>query len=547
MAILDDFLVDYTNKRIYHDGAGTTVYTVRDLYSALQNLFDELTQLDDPVPMSAATPTDYTMINGWFIDSNSVKYLSGGAIGTSGWDEVIRVITLASSGYTECVVGDIGKLVTGTTTGDTGTLLWYDNTARKWYIRMVDSGDLFDEAEALTIGSGTGAGTSSGASITGESLWSNVYTLGTIVANVDIYVVQNATKLTSWWSAEHIDILVLVKEADVEIDEGKITVFARQYPSAGTASLYDHFQIDLSVGGRSPVPLATSLDSNNTTAHATVSGYNDITLTFGSVNKNLNNGSGSKPYDLVIDLNGRTVAQMYEYLKYITRGGSTFDCDGTDGELFTQLDSSYTEVKPAPFGTFAGGKFFGAQGVWIENYAEADAQAFQLIDSNGDTQVPPNSVSVIVGSVVSGDRVAVFRLTGVGGTIDTEEYAAASGNDSGDGAVVVKTAISGDTPQTGIVRIDGDRYVYSSWTTSTFTLDGVTLSKSYAEDTDVYVPLIDKEATTTSVNTTLIYSADIPVLVRVRKYGILPFEAPATVASTGMNVNAIRTTDGIVS
>src|SRR3989304_8080490 len=69
--------------------------TVRKLYSALQNLFDELGQMDDGVPMSAQTPTEYTIgiidsgdKDPWFIDPVTVEYLSGGALKTASWDRV---------------------------------------------------------------------------------------------------------------------------------------------------------------------------------------------------------------------------------------------------------------------------------------------------------------------------------------------------------------------------------------------------------------------------------------------------------------------------
>jgi hypothetical protein len=58
---------------------------------------------------------------------------------------------------------------------------------------------------------------------------------------------------------------------------------------------------------------------------------------------------------------------------------------------------------------------------------------------------------------------------------------------------------------------------------------------------------IDEEATATTAQTTFTYSADVPVLVRVRKKGILPFEVESTITSTGMSVAAIRTLDSIVS
>ena len=146
MAISDDFSIDYTNKRIYYATPGSgSIYTVNELYTYIMNTFDELAQMDDTIPMSAQTPTNYTLINGWFMDERSFHFLKGGAVETSGQDEEIRILTLASSGYTSAVSGDIGKTVTGGTTGDTGELLAYDNDTRKWWVRMDDSGDLFDD------------------------------------------------------------------------------------------------------------------------------------------------------------------------------------------------------------------------------------------------------------------------------------------------------------------------------------------------------------------------------------------------------------------
>lgn len=83
MAISDDFTIDYTNKRVYHTGSSTTIYGVNALYTYLMDTFDELNQLDDTIPMTAQTPTEYTMTNAWFIDDQSVKFLASGSIRTS--------------------------------------------------------------------------------------------------------------------------------------------------------------------------------------------------------------------------------------------------------------------------------------------------------------------------------------------------------------------------------------------------------------------------------------------------------------------------------
>ncbi|MGE4417944.1 MAG: hypothetical protein AB7D26_11965, partial [Marinobacterium sp.] len=70
-------------------------------------------------------------------------------------DATYIILTLAAGGYTNCVAGDVGKTVSGGTTGDTGTLIAYNNTTRQWVVDPTDSGDVFDDDdEAITIGSG---------------------------------------------------------------------------------------------------------------------------------------------------------------------------------------------------------------------------------------------------------------------------------------------------------------------------------------------------------------------------------------------------------
>jgi hypothetical protein len=247
-----------------------TTYTVRQLYSFMQDTFDELVQMDDTVPMSAQTPTEFTMINGWFIDDDSTQYLSGGAISTSGWTGEIQILTLDGT-YTDCVPSDIGKQVNNG--GDLGPLLHYDNADQKWWFRSATQALNND---TMTITSGTGGGDAAANSVDGETLYANIYTLGTIqtTPNPTTYVFQNGLALSEWWgrgdSEAHIDVLIKVSEADTEIDGAQITVFVRHF-----ADLYDHFPIDLSSGGRNAVPLATQEDLNNNTTGEQILSVND--------------------------------------------------------------------------------------------------------------------------------------------------------------------------------------------------------------------------------------------------------------------------------
>ncbi len=255
-------------------GKGETVFSVNALYSYLQDTFDELGQMDDKVPMSAQTPTDYTLINEWFIDEVSIKYLTGGALKTDGWLRVegtnTGVVQVSYSTATaEPVAGDFGLPVTHNPDGDDGVLLFADVSRNILWIRPDDSsaGNSFNSTSGdVEVTGGTGDVDQTAAATSGENLWANVYTLGTIqtAPYPQIYIFQNGSSISEWstlsnWDRGQIDVLIRVKEMGTEIDGANITVFARQGGNS-----YDHFSIDLTSGGRNAVPMSTATDLNYT-------------------------------------------------------------------------------------------------------------------------------------------------------------------------------------------------------------------------------------------------------------------------------------------
>ena len=550
MAIIDDISFDLTNKIVGRSASpSSTVYTVNALYSAIQDYFDELARMDDEVPMSAQTPTSYTMINGWYIQEALTKYLDGGAIQTSGYDAEIHTLILDGT-YVSAITTDVGKQVNDDAT-PVGALLDYDNTAQKWWIR-IGSATVIADNSVMTIASGTGAGTALGASVEGETIFANPYTLGTLEGTPAIYVFQNGEKLTSWWADGHFDILVKVREGSVDIDSKAITVFCRTW-----TDLYDNFAITLTTAGQNAVPLGTSNDLNNQTIVGTVEDLQDgttatvaIDFAFSSpFSYDIGDGNGVQNYSVQIDCDSQTLGNVYEVCKYWTRATSTkqletgADSAFVDGEEYRYANNSYSEVKASPLGTFAGGKFFGARGVYFTNLNGADAQNFVLIDNAGTTRYPPNYQAFTVTGVVSGDRVAVFPATT--GEVNKSQYTLNGANTLN--TITVDQAIPNDTPTTGtiiVVDTDGTEtvYAYSARSGYAFT---VTVSAGVHDGTETaYVPYIYEEATGTSVSeTSTIYVSDRSVVTRVRKAGILPFETTGTYGSTGYSATAIRTTD----
>ncbi len=665
MAVLDDFTVDFVTKRVTHT-SGATVYDSVTLYSALQDLFDQPENMDDQVPMSAQTPTEFTMINGWFLDDTSVQFLKGGAIQTVGWvGGIIRQIAYDPDTQ-EFVAGDITKILLGATTGDRGTILDFDTTRQLVWVRPVTpASDLFDNGgEDYTVESGTGDGAFTATSSTGEAIWGNIFTLGTIESNTDIYVAQEGTtgtdsavlvKIAAWWTTGQIDVLIKVQQPDPDggdafgtlIDEGRLIVFARQY-----SKLYDNFNLTVT-GGRNAVPLATGDDLNNTTGYrrlnwdagngsvlvaddvlkvagttravvgtvsdsgatgnafyylignpltdlvnnesvtATGAGESgktfdvqgaptavgpsldtDITVTFGATGQDINNGNGVQQYSVVIDCNSNTLSTVYERTKFVTRRGETGPLNGQNGEFYLgigdlKLDYSQdvafptlgetvsgatatatgvitaihdntggtlflilrtvkgtftdnetitatnggtgvglasetiTPVKAAPFGTFAGGTFFGARGVFLKNFLEADATNFQLIDSDGVVQVPPNVVVITVAGLAISDVASVFVTSG--GDIDKAQHTMATAggaNNTGDSTIIVTSSIGADTPLVSKVRtVDTStnreqRYRYTTFSGSTFTLAAEVSGVANLGSSDTI--LIDASATFTT-------------------------------------------------
>ena len=304
-------------------------------------------------------------------------------------------------------------------------------------------------------------------------LWSNVKTIGTQEAGTSIYIVQGVeasdAALTSWWPDGNIDVLVKVEDGTFiqSTDDtatnvnGGVWLFAREY-----GDLYDHFFSDLSNGGQNIVALSTSPDLNNETASGTVAGYTNVTTTFGSTSQDIGDGNGNQPYSVIVDCSGRTLKEVYERTKYITSFDFSQTVNGDDGYEYrnaNEANFSNVDNKQSPFGTFAGGRFFGAQGVWLTNIAAADITNYQLIDNNGVARFPPLQVTFSLTGLQDGTEIRIYQ------TSDTSDVAGVEDITNG----------TGTSPTTGVTTLgstNDNTFVY------TYT---------YASDINVFVVIFN--------------------------------------------------------
>lgn len=642
--------------------------SIGSVYTDITAVFNSAATGDtDPFPTPGDANGD-AMIVGFRQKFGKLTYTVGtaGVGGTVDWEywNGAWVALTGGSTATEDFLATGARTLTFTVPTD-----WVaksESTSAVLYFIRAKVTDPYETNPILDVGAiGTfGVGSISAVASSGESLWANIYNTG--LANIEKfthqYVYQNGSILTKyksttvdWWgdqttgeTSDQIDILINIKELGVESDEGYVTVLARVY-----GKTYDNFIVDLTAGGRNPIPLATGADLNNTTGYRQFTAVTDS----GSGTFNVNNfiyvgatwatatkrgtitkvagtsGASSEPvidyyligdltdfvntdavkeytgtadgdgtctaqapvdvgpalittitalhannstefdidevtpkenYSIVVDLvSTYTVAQGYEWSKYVTRRGFTTPdtfTDNINGEayigsdyriLYTTLTGTISEggtvtqvstlatgtvvahhtagtgaqgkililrnsrgtfnntdevrvivgtdankvtgitttslapIKSAPFGTFAGGTWFGAPGVVFKNALTTEANKYQLTDDNGNVVKAPTKVTITVGNTKANDKVAVFRLTAALGSIkktpDGDPRGAYNATVQAIGAttVVVGANIAVDEPGKtlgGVLRLVDTsasteyRIRFASWTTATFTL-----------------------------------------------------------------------------
>lgn len=402
-------------KMIRKAVAAPTIITSNALYSAVTDAMDELNAMDDEFPMLPVTPTAYTMENGYFIPRSSTEYLKGGAIESVSWTDVIRMKPYA--GGTNFVAGDIGREITESASGDTGTLLDFetlpDGTTVAW-IRPEDptptTGDIFDSTSgtlSVTGDGGTGTVNVTVASSTGESLYSNVQAIGSVPTASETYLVQDRIKMTDsagafqWWATDStvslgiIDILIRVKLNDSLIADGDVELFSRRY-----TALYDNFRLNVAAGGRSAIPLASSPDINNTTGIRTTGTLTGVSGTFDVGNGFYAGASWSTATarGVITATNGNTELEYY-LVGDLTDFSSSQAITEYDFTTATDGDASATTGTIANNSGGPADSASGEGGTVTVNFGDFN------VDHDGDGTAEPYSIEIDAQSNVPASKV----------------------------------------------------------------------------------------------------------------------------------------------
>lgn len=390
----------------------------------------------------------------------------------------------------------------------------------------------------------------------GNTLYTGINTIGSGLTGRSHYVVQNGAKYnsgTKWWSAGPVRALFKVKTGGSLIASGLVTVYSREW-----GFTFSHFDVDCSAGSEQVAALSVATDSNitrltgnytaGTNTVTSTSPSFTVTLTIGDTTQSL--GGVSKLYKGTISWTGAArLSEVIQALQWACHENTNGTIAGAAGWLYRKLNAAYNENLAAPFGAFAGGKWFVAQGWWVApaSLHSSDLQAYQLVSHDGTTVSPPNVISISVGALDANDYVLVGKDDGAGGFI-TATGITATGT-AGASTLTLSGAPAGDVPTgAGFIRVNGNPHTYTGISgTALSGLSPVVPVGGYSAQA-AWFPYIDKLAGGAAVSSgTFNYAGDFSTRIRVRQgtgSAIVPFETSFTTGSTGGSVNAIRASDG---
>jgi hypothetical protein len=532
MAIADDFTINYTAKTVTHT-SGADIYTVLQYFQWLAGVFAASSQMDDYYAFVSDTPTVYRYTNDWnFGDSTAdIQFLKGGSVESSDGDELwsnLYSIGSQEEGSQIYIIQDGSEIEGWWSTQNIDILLLVKTGGVD-----IDSGNVLAMCRETdysfdhnSVYLGGGSRNPVGINNAPDLNYGRLEDTGdvkvglTSVANIDAgsYLYGDTSKATARInyvnSTDGEVYLVMIEDGPFQNGED---VYERPTRGGanGTSTTTDTAQVDI------------------------IAGYSgDVAIDYvGPFSKDLNNGNGAVNYDTeVIVSGGRDVIDAYQYLKYITRHNSSDTVDTLDGEQYLEASpaGTYTAVKAAPFGTFAGGTFFGARGIWLYG---TSSSSFILVDSANAQQSPPNYQKVSCSHAsLSGCQIFVAEISA--GEIVKDQYTISAADSTS-----ITTTLDIDinkTPVSGSLRVGDTIYVYTSFSGAIFTIT----SDATGETGALFVPLLDVLADATQEDSdNLIFDSNITVRTTVRKYGFKEYTADTSFTSTGLTFSPILTTD----
>lgn len=261
----------------------------------------------------------------------------------------------------------------------------------------------------------------------GDEVYDGIVNFGN--SDVQIQIIQNGQVLADdWWNynggglnadtAQGIShrFLIKVRTGGSDIDGRRIIGIARRF-----GYTYSEFSINGTARGNNVLALSDALDLNNQTSSSTVGGWSgEFSDTPGYQGQDVDNDGTTEYYYSKWDIGtNRSINDFYEYMKYITRDGSSDTYYGLSGELFrgitheisySSLTGTFDHSNSVTFGNGATAQVIADNGtdtMWVQLLTGVAPSA-----SDSISQSTPDSASATVSSVT--DRSGEIKTPFVG-------------------------------------------------------------------------------------------------------------------------------------
>jgi len=388
------------------------------------------------------------------------KYLpfeTGGTLTATGLNVYIAQVHDKVAGAAGTVANDFTlNYATKKISHTNGTTRHHVNAFYSWLMDLFTTSDQMDDQEPIlantptaytlingwTFDSDSDVGYLYGGSIAVEAtddLWADFFTIGGDTS-LTVYWYQNGNLVPTapGYTAGHLEQLIKVRASGADIANRIVTAFTRD-----SGYLFDLFDQQAAIaGGTNPIPLTAQPDPIDDGSGGSVTG---ITIIFGATTADIDEDGSAEPYDVTIDGGGNSLLDIYRYLKYVCRPENDQPVGiGTAvlGRFYRAADPTYSEIKAAPFGTYAAGIFLGARGVLITGVS--DSSGLILRDADNIVRVPPSTPTLTISAPVSlvGAEIRIYDMDdNPSGSLGTE----LAGTESHNAAVYQYVGTSGNT------------------------------------------------------------------------------------------------------
>lgn len=321
-----------------HNGAAPSYSEVIEFHRWLGGLADDAVyvapsgdeiDITDDTPSERSTDNIIKLINGYNVDATAIEHLFDGTIiqGTGGteetWDGIVNYgnpqvqIQIVQDGAV--IADDWWNYRTGGTVTATSAVLTDSGaswTTDEWvgytiYNATDGSSGVCTENDATTITATLEGGT--------LDTWTSS----------DAYLIGAGVNPAPASGISH-RFMIKVQSAGASIDGRKLLGLSRRFGYS-----YSEFSINGTNNGNNTLALGDSVDLNNSTALSTVEGWSNITnVTAGYANIDVNNDSTDEYFYSEWNRDNKSINDLFERLKYLTRQGETTTLYGLPGEMF---------------------------------------------------------------------------------------------------------------------------------------------------------------------------------------------------------------------